>query len=279
MTLLDVDALQPWVGRTREAEDVIGLNQARLMAATIDMDPADIQADQPLRPLWHWIFFLEGFRPTELGRDGHPARGGFLPPVPLANRMWAGGEVQFHGPISIGARVLKKSTISSIKLKPGSSGPLVFVAVTHELIDNGRLLITERHDIVYRNPVPGSSAKKIPELPAAAIERDFLPNATMLFRYSALTFNGHRIHYDVDYCRDVEGYPGLVVHGPLVATLLAGLAQDAANRPIRSFTYRGVRPSIAGAPMTLKAQMQGTQAILWSETATGVVGMTATAVF
>jgi 3-methylfumaryl-CoA hydratase len=275
---MDLATLRQWVGNARETTGAICPGQARLLAATIDMDPAAIEIGQPLRPLWHWIYMLEGLRPGELGRDGHPARGGFLPPVPLANRMWAGGDVTFHAPLKIGAQIIRRSVISSIDLKHGSSGPLLFIVVTHELFEGDRLLITERHDIVYRDPIPANARKPSPEMPEAAVHREFKPDATMLFRYSALTFNGHRIHYDVEYCRHVEGYAGLVVHGPLVATMLAGVAQDNTAQPLRRFSYRGISPTIAGTPIMLKATLQASGMILWSEAADGSIGMTATGV-
>ena len=227
MSQIDIDHLRSWIGKTRTEDDTIALRHARLMAATIDLpNPDRIAEGAPLPPLWHWIYFLEGLPPGELGRDGHPARGGFLPPVPLPNRMWAGGRVAFLAPVPIGARVRKVSRILKVDHKVGRSGDLVFVTVLHEVGTlSGDVLVREEHDIVYKSASRPSRPAATTDAPAPApFEKRVTPTSTTLFRYSALTFNGHRIHYDQDYCREVEGYANLVIHGPLVATLLAGFA-------------------------------------------------------
>ena len=222
--IADPGRLREWIGREREDEDVAHLRHARLMAATVGREGPPLEAGDALPPLWHWIYFLEGSPPARLGRDGHPARGAFLPPVPLANRMWAGGRVDFEAPGPLGAPVRKRSRIVAVDAKRGRSGPLVFVTVRHEVFANGARCIAEEHDIVYRDPPPaaGTPAPVTDEPPPGEVRRTVEPDTTLLFRYSALTFNGHRIHYDLDYCRRVEGYANLVIHGPLVATLLAG---------------------------------------------------------
>ncbi|WP_157269203.1 FAS1-like dehydratase domain-containing protein [Azohydromonas aeria] len=277
---VDLDALRPWIGREALDEDTLSVRHARLMAATLGLAQEDLHVGTPLPPLWHWIYFLEARPPAELGRDGHPARGGFLPPVPLPNRMWAGGELEFHRPLALGATLRKRSTVRSIEHKRGRSGELVFVAVRHELIDGGHVALTETHDIVYKHPSPpGARVPDAPDLPAPQHSETLQPDATLLFRYSALTFNGHRIHYDADYCRDVEGYAGLVVHGPLQATLLAGLAQRLAGSPLRRFRYRGLRPALLGAPLTLHAAAAGDGFTVWSALPDGSVSMQAQAGF
>ena len=214
-----------------------------------------------LPPLWHWIYFLEGLPPGELGRDGHPARGGFLPPVPLPNRMWAGGRVAFLAPVPIGARVRKVSRILKVDHKVGRSGDLVFVTVLHEVGTlSGDVLVREEHDIVYKSASRPSRPAATTDAPAPApFEKRVTPTSTTLFRYSALTFNGHRIHYDQDYCREVEGYANLVIHGPLVATLLAGFAEEASGHRLREFNYRGVSPALLGETITLGAAIDGDQ--------------------
>jgi 3-methylfumaryl-CoA hydratase len=275
----DLDHLRQWVGREREDEDVASLRHARLMAATVARPGPALEPGDALPPLWHWIYFLEGRPPDELGRDGHPARGGFLPPVPLANRMWAGGRVEFEAPVPLGTSIRRRSRILSVEAKQGRSGPLVFVTVRHEVFANGARCISEEHDIVYRDPpAPGGGAAAGGENPDPGSHRRRIePDTTLLFRYSALTFNGHRIHYDLDYCRQVEGYANLVIHGPLVATLLAGFAQEMAERPLRRFEYRAVRPAILGTTLTLEANREGERIGAWCRLAEGGLSMRASA--
>ncbi len=229
-------------------------------------------------PLWHWIYFLEGAPREELGRDGHPARGGFLPPVPLPNRMWAGGRVAFDSPVPLGAPMRRRSRILSVEAKHGRSGPLVFVTVRHEVFAEGRRRIAEEHDIVYREPPAHGTPPPAGEVPPPGEQRRTIePDSTLLFRYSALTFNGHRIHYDLDYCRTVEGYPNLVIHGPLVATLLAAFAEEAGGRPLRRFEYRAVKPAFLGTTLTLEANREGERVDGWCRLAEGAISMRASA--
>ncbi len=260
MTAIDITHLRAWIGKARVDEDVIRARHARLMAATVDHPHPDRICDgEPLPPLWHWIYFLEGLPPGELGRDGHPARGGFLPPVPLANRMWAGGRLAFLAPLRIGTTVRKESSILAVDHKTGKAGDLVFVTVLHELKSlDGGLLVREEHDIVYKEaspPPPRGAAIPAPRESGPA--RTFMPDSTTLFRYSALTFNGHRIHYDQDYCRNIEGYANLVIHGPLTATMLAAFAQEASGRTLREFSYRGLRPALLGDGLAFSARIDG----------------------
>lgn len=255
MTTIDLDHLRTWIGRTSDDDDALDPRHARLMAATLGQSQLPLLTGAPLPPLWHWLYFLQGLPPADLGPDAHPARGGFLPPVPLANRMWAGGQIDFNGELPLGATVRKRSQVVAVDHKRGRSGDLVFVTVQHEVLHAGRTAITERHDIVFKNPSPPQAAGAVTDLtrPTPLAVEHFTPNSTTLFRYSALTFNGHRIHYDVDYCREVEGYPALVIHGPLTATLLAGLAQRVAGQPLRRFEYRGLRPALLGQTLRLEA--------------------------
>jgi 3-methylfumaryl-CoA hydratase len=261
MTKINMAELTPWLGRSVQHSDVIRIEQTHLMAATLGLSNVSLTPGSALPPLWHWLYFLEGLPPDQLGPDSHPARGGFLPPVSLENRMWAGGHLTFHEDLPIGALVEKNSTIASIEHKQGRSGELVFVAVKHDIYHQGRLAISEVHDIVYKQKVDLTNTKNktaqqaspSASAPSSLYSEAFTPNSTTLFRYSALTFNGHRIHYDVDYCRLVEGYDNLVIHGPLSATLLANFAQHVTGKRLAHFSYRGVQPAILGQTLTLHA--------------------------
>lgn len=277
--MIDLPYLRTWVGREQADRDVADVRHAHLMAATVARAGPPLQAGDPLPPLWHWLYFLEGRPPADLGPDGHPARGGFLPPVALPNRMWAGGRVEFEAPLPLAATMDRRSRVLSVEHKSGRSGDLVFVTVQHELLVDGRRCVREEHDIVYKGPTPPSPASPpVAEPPATGRhQRTIRPDTTLLFRYSALTFNGHRIHYDQDYCRQVEGYDNLVIHGPLVATLLAAFAQDLGGRPLRRVDYRGLRPAILGVTLTLHGEIEGDTVRVWSALPGGAVNMQATA--
>ncbi|KQT85237.1 MaoC family dehydratase N-terminal domain-containing protein [Aurantimonas sp. Leaf443] len=260
---IDIDRLRGWIGREEEARDAIDLRLARSLAATLGDDPAAVAEGAPAPLCVHWCLAPAIVPEAETGSDGHPARGGFLPPVPLPRRMWAGGEILFEAPLRVGDAVTRRSRIEDVTLKTGRSGPLCFVAVRHRYEVAGALAVEERHDIVYRAAEPAGTRPSAPvpapavESRAAAHERLVQPTSLTLFRYSALTFNGHRIHYDETYAKAEEAYPGLVVHGPLQATLLARLAADALGAPPRRFAYRGVRPFFLGGPLRLTADPAG----------------------
>ena len=198
---VDMD-LQDWIGRSQEAGDVLRAQPAQFMQATLDREPSLKDGDL-LPPLWHWLYFLEAKRASELGRDAHPKKGGFLPPVSLPRRMWAGGRLTFHHPLILGQAAVKRSTIKSITEKSGRSGSLCFVTVAHEIIQNDQCALTEEQDIVYReDPAPDApTPQPAPAPDNPEFSQVITPTEVMLFRYSALTFNGHRIHYDVDYAR------------------------------------------------------------------------------
>lgn len=277
---IDLEHLRTWIGREATTEDVLSVRHARLMAATLGVSDDLVVEGRELPPLWHWAYFLEALPAEKLGADGHPARGGFLPPVPLENRMWAGGSVDFHAPILIGRRVHKRSVVAAVEHKQGRSGDLVFVKIRHEISSVGVLSISEEQDLVFKAPAAGARHPVAPA-EARAAQRTEAVNATstLLFRYSALTFNGHRIHYDVDYCREVEGYSNLVIHGPLQATLLAGWAQRTESKPIRTFAYRGVQPALLGTALSLNANSIGAGLELWTSLDGRNVAMSARAEF
>jgi 3-methylfumaryl-CoA hydratase len=280
---IDINHLRGWIGHEVSDKDILSVRHARLMAATLGHDQDALREGSALPPLWHWLYFLHG-RPTiELGRDGHPARGSFLPPVPLTNRMWAGGQVEFRADLPLGTKVTKHSRVESVHHKQGRSGDLVFVSVRHEIRRAGEIAISEVHDIVYKNPTPPTGAHRVAAAarpmgePVATCT--FTPDSTHLFRYSALTFNGHRIHYDADYCRDVEGYENLVIHGPLTATLLADWALRADNRRLEGFVYRAVQPAFMGTTLSLNIGAAGIERTVWATLPDGAASMVATARF
>ena len=248
------EPLSTWIGRTREEADIISLDRAEAMRATVAETLPPLRAGDPLPPLWHWLYFWEVAPLTGLGYDGHPAKGDFLPPVPLPRRMWAGSRLRFRAPLPIGARALNRSRIEKIEEKEGRSGKLAFVTVSHRIEAGGRLCIEEEHDIVYRAPpAAGETPRAGQPAPATAERRRLVePSPVLLFRYSALTFNGHRIHYDRRFCQESEGYPGLVVHGPLLATLMVGLASESGRR-IARFSFRALAPVFDIAPFTVNA--------------------------
>lgn len=272
--------LQDWIGKSETATDLLRAQPARFMQATLDRAPSLSDGDS-VPPLWHWLYFLDARPTSELGRDAHPRKGGFLPPVDLPRRMWAGGRFRFHGPLVLGQEAGKCSTIRSVVEKQGRSGRLCFVTVEHELSQNGQLAVTEEHDIVYRDdPAPGDPVPEPAKAPAEAeISEIITPSEVMLFRYSALTFNGHRIHYDADYARKVEGYDGLVFHGPLTATLLVDLACRLHRQVPKTFAFRGTAPLAGMAPFQIEAASTDRGLALWAKRHDGALAMTATAEF
>jgi 3-methylfumaryl-CoA hydratase len=260
----DAEELKAWKGRSETVADTIGAAPLRMLRATLDLPPDDSASEVP--PLWHWLYFLPSARQSELGPDGHPRRGGFLPPVPLPRRMWAGGQLEFFSPLRVGDAVRRVSTIDDVKVKSGRTGELCFVRVRHEIGGPRGLALREFHDIVYRpDPVPGAPEPACEAAPPSVLARRVVPDDTLLFRYSALTFNGHRIHYDRRYVTQVEGYPGLVVHGPLMATLLAGLAgRQFVGREPAAFSFRAMKPVFDLHPFEACGRPDGADAAdLW----------------
>ena len=257
--------LSSWVGRRMESEALIEPSHVRRVARTLDLDAPDDAS--PLPKLWHWAFFTESMSTAELGADGHPPVGGFLPPSQGRSRMWAGGRVAFHRPLMSGAMATKASTVTAVKEKPGRTGSLLFVTVKHEYLQAGELAIDEEQDIVYRTPAPPRLDASAESAPPSEWEESIVPSTTLLFRYSAVTFNTHRIHYDFPYATDVEGYPGLVVHGPLIATLMLGAFERAhARADVARFSYRGLRPLFAPRLFQVAGHMSASQlAEVWAQ--------------
>ncbi len=276
--------LAGWIGRSETLNDTVTAVPVIALTATLDHPATGVQAGTALPALWHWLYFLPMHRQSEIGDDGHPRRGGFMPPVPLPRRMWAGSQLQFKAPLRVGDAVQRRSTIADVTVKDGRSGQLVFVKVRHELSAQGAAepAIIDTHDIVYRAAQqPGDvPPQPTPAPTGAAWQREILPDAVLLFRYSALTFNGHRIHYDRPYVTGVEGYPGLVVHGPLIATLLTDLLRrEMPQADLLDFRFKAVRPTYDGRPMRVNGQPQpdGKTVKLWAQDHEGWLTMEAVA--
>ncbi|OWJ59841.1 FAS1-like dehydratase domain-containing protein [Inquilinus limosus] len=273
----DIDQLRRWVGREETAEDIVTADLARKFHATLDLPGPPPRAGEAAPRLIHFCLGQPAAPTAALGPDGHPERGGFLPPVPLPRRMWAGGSVAFDGELRVGDAVRRVSRITDVVAKQGRTGPLCFVTVEHVIEAGGRAAVRERQDLVYRGPDSGAKA------PAPAAEpgrhrRRVAAGAPLLFRYSALTFNGHRIHYDRRHATDVEFYPGLVVHGPLQATLLCHFAAAIRGTPPDRFAFRSHSTLFDGDAITLHAgEAEGGTLRLWTAREGGPVAMAAEA--
>jgi 3-methylfumaryl-CoA hydratase len=272
-------SLEGWVGRTQVREDVVAVAPLVALSALLDRDDPIPRAGDAAPPLAHWLYFLPAYRQSAAGPDGHAARGEFLPPVALPRRMWAGSRLEFLRPLVVGSAVTCVSTIQSVTSKQGRSGALVFVTVRHEVSDAGGRVLSDEHDIVYR----GETGAAAPAVPAPAGERwrrEIRPDPLLLFRYSAVTFNGHRIHYDHPYATEVEKYPGLVVHGPLIATLLVDLLRrEMPAAALKGYTFRALRPLFDTASFVTcgSPDPAGGAARLWTRDAEGAMTMEATA--
>jgi 3-methylfumaryl-CoA hydratase len=284
MTELTSTPLRDWIGKTETVMDTVAATPYAALSATLDRAAERPPAGTPLPPLWHWLYFLPLYRQSEVGPDGHARRGGFLPPVPLPRRMWAGSQFEFHRPLYVGDRVTRVSTIDDVTEKSGRTGPLVFVKVRHEIRRNEETssALIEFHNIVYREAPKSDDIAPPPQAAPAKSEweRRWVPDDVLLFRYSALTFNGHRIHYDRKYVTEVEGYPGLIVHGPLIATLLLDLLRwQMPEANVTKYEFRAVRPIfdinhffVCGEP-----QPGGKSIRLWARDHEGWLAMDATA--
>jgi 3-methylfumaryl-CoA hydratase len=276
--------LQEWIGKSETVSDIATATPYAALAATLDRTPERPSPGTPLPALWHWLYFLPLHRQSEIGPDGHAKRGGFLPPVPLPRRMWAGSQFEFHRPLRVGDHLTRVSTIHDVTEKSGRTGTLVFVKVRHEIHrgEEPDIALTEFHDIVYREaPKPDDVLPPPKAAPLNATwEKQWVPDDVLLFRYSALTFNGHRIHYDRRYVTEVEGYPGLIVHGPMIATLLLDLLRHKLpDVELARYEFRAVRPVfdinrffVCGEP-----QPDGKTFRLWARDHEGWLTMDATA--
>lgn len=251
--------MQAWVGRTSTEHDLITLASLDRLGATFDRGDPPYRKGDPVPPMWHMMYFPMLAPLSELGVDGLPERGGLLPPIPLPRRMFAGAKTTYHQPLRAGDEIRRDGVIESIVEKQGRTGPLVFVKTVLKIHgENGEHAVTEEQDVVYREL--DTSGQTPPPVPSEIAEPDWrrtiLPSPVMLFRYSALTFNNHRIHYDQPYTTQEEGYPGLLVHGPLIATCLAELVRDSApDRTVHSFAYRAMSPLYATSDFELVGAM------------------------
>ena len=274
------DHLKSWIGRTENREDTITPWPVQGLSAAFDLPEPGVTAGASIPLGWHWLYFLEARRASELGPDGHPKRGGFLPPVPLPRRMWAGGRIEFRRPLRIGETARRDSAILSVEPKSGRTGEMVFVVVRHTIYGSNEITAIEEQDIVYREAARPGDPQQAGK-PAAAIpkwQQQVAANSTLLFRFSALTFNGHRIHYDLPYATGEEHYSSLVVHGPMQAMLLLGLCGRSAARPVSRFSYRGVMPLFHPGTFSVNGAEAGADKLeLWTANDKGSQCMTATA--
>lgn len=274
---MHLDRLREWISREEERAEQVTPVLVERFKATLDQETQATEGDiVPL--LFHFCIALPTIPTSGLGPDGHPMRGGFLPPVPLPRRMWAAGALEFRDHIRVGETVIRRSVIQDVTQKEGRAGKLCFVTVRHEISSNGRMVLNERQDIVYLDAANSDGPKKAaPPAAQGRFHERIQPTPALLFRYSALTFNSHRIHYDLPYAREAEGYPGLVVHGPLQATLLAQFAERLhGQRPAR-FTFRSLAPLFCTSDVVLHAEEDGTAMRLWTAAPQGPVAMEARA--
>jgi 3-methylfumaryl-CoA hydratase len=269
MNEIDVTALQDFVGREEERSDMV--NETSLLQFRNTLAPYLLdEAVEAVPPGFHWTLFQPVAPIGDLGADGHPKALGILPEMPLSARMWAGGEVTFHASLQVADRVHRQTRVEKIEAKEGGSGPLLFVTLAHEISSGESVLVRERQGLVYRNPTSASLPKDTVTNPSHGTP--FETDSRLLFRYSALTFNSHRIHYDQAYATDVEGYPALVVHGPLQATLLVNHIARTLGHSRLKLSYRGVAPLFVGqrAHMCVTDGMNGEA---WVERGGGDVTM------
>jgi 3-methylfumaryl-CoA hydratase len=280
---LDLDHLRQWIGRTTEASDIVTAQLVKGLRAALFQEIGEPTPGDAAPFTTHWCLAQPVFPMSQLGPDGHPTRGGFLPPVPLPRRMWAGGELEFFDTLRVGDEAKRSSRISDVTMKTGSTGVLCFVSVEHIVTSPRGMAIRERQDIVYRDISAAPSAapaKAAPPPPVAKHREAHMADPVLLFRYSALTFNGHRIHYDRDYVTKVEGYPGLIFHGPLQAALIVELAAKLHNgQPPKKFSYRGVQPLFEGSEFSVNANDNAAGMELWTANAAGQPTMKGTAVW
>jgi 3-methylfumaryl-CoA hydratase len=279
----DLEKLKEWIGQKESDIDYVTVPAVHRLAATLDRDDPMPKLGDPLPVGWHQILFPRVVRHSQIGADGHPQRGDFLPPVPLPRRMFAGKRTTFHADLLVGDAVRRDSVIQDVVVKHGRTGTMVFVTVKTEVTGPRGLAITEEHDYVYREAsAPGAAPQPPQPAPGRAMwSRSITPDPVMLFRYSALTFNGHRIHYDLPYVTQVEGYPGLVMNGGLTTLLVFELARTYASAPIRHISSRNVRALFVNQPITIAGEPSADTktAKLWALNPEGALALTAEAQF
>jgi len=278
---LDLDHLRQWIGRSEEKADIVTAHLVRALRATLFMEIGEPKPGDAAPFTAHWCLAQPVYPMSQLGPDGHPTRGGFLPPVPLPRRMWAGGELEFIDTLRVGDEMKRSSRISDVTMKTGSTGVLCFVSVQHEVTTPRGTAIRERQDIVYRDMTTAAPPAKSAAAPPSAKHREsHMADEVLLFRYSALTFNGHRIHYDRDYVTKVEGYPGLIFHGPMQAAFLVEFAAKLhGGAAPKKITYRGVQPLFEGSEFSVNANDAGAGLELWTANSEGSPTMKGNAVW
>jgi len=275
MSTVDIEFLQGWVGSTETHCDVISVAPVAGLSASLDYLSPLAQVGEALPPGWHWLYFQDAVAASKLAVDGHVRRGEFMPPVPLSRRMWAGGRLRFFSPVTIGDEVRRVSTIASITHKEGRSGALIFVTLSHQIFQQDKLAIEEEQNLVYRDYGTGKNVVR-PAPAKAQWSREICPDSVLLFRYSALTFNSHRIHFDRNYATQVEGYTSLVVHAPLTATLLLDLLRgELPDSAVKDFEFRAIKPLLEGAPLFLQGRRDGQEVTLWVLDDSGALAMEA----
>ncbi len=275
-----IEQLRAWIGRKQRAADLVTASPVARMAATLDRSDAALAQGDALPPGWHWLYFLEAVPMSSIGHDGHAAKGEFLPPFPLPRRMYAGGRFRFERPLRIGETIERELEIVDIASKQGRTGALAFVTIRHTISDRGGVCLVEDQDIVYREAAKADEKPTPPQAPPAdpAFTRSIKPDPVQLFRFSALTFNGHRIHYDQPYVTKVEAYPGLIVHGPLLAIFLLDLVRrERPKATLREFSFRSYRPVFDIGPFKIAGRPDAGGLALWSEDNGGALAMKAEA--
>jgi len=270
---------QRWVGSRESVTDIVSIASLTRMSATFDHEDPGWRDGDPVPPLWHFMYFPPVARSSALGPDGHPARGGFLPPIPLPRRMFAGARTTYHRPLKAGETIRREGAIAKIDKKSGKSGTLVFVLIRYQIFGGIELAVEEEHDIVYRDVAAPAKTAQVEQssVPKPDWRRTITPDPVTLFRFSALTFNGHRIHYDRSYATEVEGYPGLILHGPLIGYYLIDLCRNStADRTIRSHTFRARRPLFDTEPFEVVGGLidGGSGALLEARDPEGAPAMT-----
>ena len=281
-----MSCLNDWIGKTETAHDTVSPASLDALAACLDYEVGVVEPGDVVPPLWHQIYCCNATTQSMLGVDGHPRKGEFWPPVNLARRMTVGNSIRFLKPLHVGDSLSRTSRISSLVEKEGSSGPLTFISVEHEYSGPDGLSILEVHDVVYRGlEVEGGRSNRRPPAPVETVssaQKTLTPNEVMLFRYSALTFNAHRIHYDRRYAMDNEGYPGLLVQGPLTATLLADFVRELCpDEAFKKLEYRAVSPLFVNEPIAMYAKIAEDNSCVdvWAANPAGDLALKATVTF